>query len=269
MKQLAIILSTILAASQAFAQTDIPVFNHTFDRFPIPGTIGAAAGPYNSAELIENPGGTFDYLIIENTGFVNNAGVEVPNQSPSRFGWDLVRPDGDTVYSASNGAVILDTAIGNYYQPGEAGSQVGGIFLTNLTDGVRIGLRQATTHVIQPGELYRLSVDVGDPQTDPAYNFNLDGFPGYDIELRAAGQLLATTGSNTLATPEGTMSTVGLQFNSDNAPATAIGERLEIYLLSRNNTAGVTGMYSEVNFDNVQLRYANVNAPANGRNGRR
>ena len=286
MKQLAFILSTLLTTSQAFGQIDIYVRNHDFDRVLIPGTFSGPDmngdgvgdnydGPFNIA-LLEadlDPTDEFDWLRIENTGFVNNVGVIVPIVSPAPFGWDLVRPDGPVNYSPSNSAVILDTSIGDFYLPGEAGTQVGGIFLTNSPDQLRVGLRQRVGHRIQPGRTYELSVDVGDPMTD-FVNFdsvyNLGGFPGYDIELHAGGELLATTASDTLGGPEGTMSTITLTYDSNNAPPAAVGERLEIYLLNRNNTAGVTGLHGEVNFDNVTLSHTpNEARPSPPRRGMR
>ncbi len=120
---------------------------------------------------------------------------------------------------------------------------------------------------------YTLRVQVGNiasgfgaPPFDQFYD--LDGFPGYRVQLLAGGVLLAED-DNTLfgLIPEGEfrLSTVTAEVGPDHP---ALGQAIEIRLLSRNEAQSAEDPGIEVDFDDVRLDAApTCRADFNGDDG--
>ncbi|MEM1167233.1 MAG: hypothetical protein AAGI30_13195 [Planctomycetota bacterium] len=123
-----------------------------------------------------------------------------------------------------------------------------------------VGLRQQLGAQLQPNTTYTLIVEVGNiascaglPPFDTLGVFDLDGFPGYAVQVLAGGQVVAED-FNTLADeiPEGEFRTsiVGLVVR-DTHPH--LNGELEIRLINLNleDTPEAPGV--EVDFDDVRL----------------
>lgn len=68
--------------------------------------------------------------------------------------------------------------------------------------GLEAGLEQTIGSVLQLSRRYRLTVEVGNIANDVNAPFLFGGFPGYRVELRAGGVVLAAD-ANTLLPPKG------------------------------------------------------------------
>ena len=135
------------------------------------------------------------------------------------------------------------------------GDNVALLFKSGPNSADEYGIEQVLGESLQANTSYRLAVDVGNIQTCAGLvpgdrtTFNLEGFPGYRIELRAGNQALATD-DNTLRPDEGTFERSVIDFDSgDNPPQP--GQALAIRLVSLNQADG--GGNLEVNFDDVVL----------------
>jgi len=114
------------------------------------------------------------------------------------------------------------------------------------------GVEQELDETLQAGMVYTLQVDVGNIQSGGIYD--LDGFPGYRVQLLAGGHCLAEDVSSlTIHEGEWEASTVVFQVPDSHD---LIGEPLGIRLVNINPNAyfieSATGE-SEVDFDNVRL----------------
>jgi hapalindole H/12-epi-hapalindole U/12-epi-fischerindole U synthase len=113
---------------------------------------------------------------------------------------------------------------------------------------IESGLVQTLSATLQTNTLYTLTVEVGNMAIDssPSNNFAFTGFPGYRVDLLAAGQVIASD-NNTLLLAEGTFRTS--QFSlSVGASHVLAGQSLGIRLVNLNAGPGI-----EVNFDDVRL----------------
>lgn len=121
-----------------------------------------------------------------------------------------------------------------------------------------IGLSQSLDAVLTANTIYTLTVEVGNiasgiglPPFDSFGFYNLDGFPGYSIQLLANGVVLAED-FNSLTIPEGEFgtATASVSIGSDHP---MLGVPLEIRLINLNleDSPGAPGI--EVDFDVVRL----------------
>lgn len=128
--------------------------------------------------------------------------------------------------------------------------------------GGEYGVEQQLAATLQADTHYTLSVEVGNIAScaglvSPYLDFyDLDGFPGYRVQLLAGGVLLAED-AGALSPAEGVFETATLELVTDGAPAQQ-GQPLSIRLLNRHqaDVPGVTGL--EVDFDDVRLDAAPV-----------
>ncbi|MBL8483093.1 MAG: PEP-CTERM sorting domain-containing protein, partial [Rhodocyclaceae bacterium] len=175
------------------------------------------------------------------------------------------------IYNASNRAVGVLNPTGSTFFPGGA-PQGNNVALTWLDDGdlnnQHMGLAQVLTTDLAPSTHYRLSVEVGNIDSgtgSPPYDvfgfFNIEGFPGYRVQLLAGGVVLAEDDNSLGASlAEGTFGTSIIDFVS---PANVLaGQALEIRLINLNlpGTPGAPGI--EVDFDDVRLDAAPLGVPA-------
>ncbi len=199
---------------------------------------------------------------------ITNPGFEAQVHGPNSFTFGA--PTGWSAYNT--GAVVgdsvgtLNPAGTTYFLPGQWGGanvaiayiQAGG------TSGIEFGIQQQLAATLAMDTIYTLSVEVGniasgtsDLGNGPIF-FDLDGFPGYRIDLLAGGTLLASD-DNSLASggssiPEGEFRTSSLVYDSSGADPLLIGEPLTIALINLNNPDPLDlNADREVDFDDVSL----------------
>ena len=208
---------------------------------------------------------------------VTNPSFEADPITPGAF--FVLQPDGWATYDplgivdqALNAVGVIRPAPGLEYFPGGVtdGEHAAIVYLGGEQNGAA-GLQQTLAATLQPDTRYTLRVDVGNIASGtslpgssggPDVFFDLDGFPGYRIELLAGGSVLAAD-ANSLAAliPEGAFSTATVQFDSIGVPA-LLGQPLAIRLINLDlpGTAQAPGI--EVDFDNVRLLATPVPEPA-------
>jgi hypothetical protein len=187
-----------------------------------------------------------------------NAGFETDPVAPGKYndaivpaGWVLYDP-GKIIGQNYNSIGVLNPT-GTTLYPGGApqGSNVALVFLWRMeTDGIAAGISQVLAHSLLANTQYTLRVKVGNIAPEANVAWDLNGFPGYRVELLAAGTVLAAD-DNTLQPAEGTFSQSVVSFTTgDFHPL--LGEKVEIRLLNLNKAdSGI-----EVNFDDVTMEAA-------------
>ena len=141
------------------------------------------------------------------------------------------------------------------------GDNVALLFKSGAAAADEYGIEQTLTSLLAADTHYELSVEVGNIQTCGALNanfdFDLEGFPGYRIEVRAGGELLASDDDG-LSPLEGEFETSSISFTTGPSPPQE-GQALVIRLVALNQATG--GGNLEVDFDDVRLHATPV-APA-------
>lgn len=219
------ILATVFAATATQA-APVAVVNAGFEADTIPGNAFVVLQPqgwlpYDPANLLANQPGT------------NAIGVIRPLPGSEFF------PAGTT--EGNNAALVFLAGAGN----GEA------------------GLRQTLAATLQSGQRYTLRVDIGNIASGtslPGSNggagvfFDLDGFPGYRLDLLAGASVLASdVNSIGVTIPEGQFRMATLSFDSDLAAPALIGQLLGIRLVNLKLPGTPGSPNIEVDFDNVRL----------------
>lgn len=211
-------------------------------------------------------------LAVVNPGFEDIGGEVVFNEftfGPPP-GWSLYDPGGITAGGA--GAVYFVGTL-TPVEPDPLGAP--GVF-TNIPGGApegqrvainfnfagsggqgEYGIEQTLTETLAANTRYTLEVDVINIASGTARSgdfFDLAGFPGYRVELRAGDALLAAD-LNTLAAglDDGEVGTSVVSFTSGASPAN-LGQALTIRLVNLNVVDPAhPGADLEVDFDNVRL----------------
>ncbi len=199
-------------------------------------------------------------ITIINAGFEDISGQSQSNEFTFGLpaGWMTHDPNNIT----SGSGVLLGTLLPNgsvfFNSTAPEGNRVALLFGSSQFGQGAYGYIQNLSDTLQENAQYTLRVDVGNVASDIAQSgsfFNLDGFPGYRIELLAGGNVIASD-NNTLIIPEAGFRTSTLSFNTDSNPA-LLGQVLGIRLVNLNQIpAGYTPADSpdlEVDFDNVRL----------------
>ncbi len=129
------------------------------------------------------------------------------------------------------------------------------------------GLLQTLDATLQANTSYSLQVDIGNIASGMAVNqtfFDLDGFPGYRIDLLAGDTVLASD-NNTLASSidEGQFGLSVVQFTTGASHASLIDQPLGIRLVNLNVIDPAFPLaHLEVDFDNVRLTATAIPEPA-------
>ena len=182
-------------------------------------------------------------------------------------GWSVDDPNG--ILDGSNDSVGVLAPIGtSFYNSIPNGNNVALIYLAGDIEGGQVSLRQVLSETLQPNRYYELKVGVGNIASGfapPPSNqfFNLAGFPGYRIQLRAGNQILAEDNNSLFGQiPEGEFreSTIGVSVSLGHSQ---IGQPLAIWLTNKNQR-DVPNPGIEVNFDHVRLNATTVPEPATG-----
>lgn len=199
---------------------------------------------------------------------VVNPSFEVDVAPPNGFA--LVVPTGWTLHDP---AAIVDQsldAVGSLNTTGSTffpngttdGQQVALIYLAGNVGGGEVGISQTLADVAVAGRRYTLRVDVGDIDSGfgPPGNtfYNLEGFPGYRIDLFAGDVLLARDNDelNGLI-PEGGFLTSELVADV-RAGDPGVGRALRIVLVNLNRAGTAEAPGIEVDFDHVRLEVAEI-----------
>jgi len=141
------------------------------------------------------------------------------------------------------------------------------LYMSGDAGGDEYGVEQDTAESLAPDTLYTLTAEVGNIAScaglvAPYQSFfDLDGFPGYRVQLLAGGVVLAED-AGALSPGEGVFEPTVVVFQTDAEPDLE-GETLSVRLVNRNqpDEPGVSGL--EVDFDAVSLEATPVaEAPA-------
>jgi hypothetical protein len=190
------------------------------------------------------------FLVIVPQGQVKAALLTVANNSfetpivttPSGFISSTGPVEGWTFTGAQQG--FADPATGHSFGNSWYGPS------TTIPDGSQIAwsnggtISQTLSATLQTNTVYTLGAYVGN-------RFSLD-FPGYNIQLYAGGNLLASNNSVTPA--DGTFAPVTVSYTS--GISVTPGQALEIRLTS------LSGFQGQTNFDNITLDAASIPEPS-------
>lgn len=205
-----------------------------------------------------------------------NAGFEADVVTPGAFvvlvpqGWSLYDPSG-MVNQNANAVGSIRPLPGTEYFPGGTpeGDHAALVFLAGPQTG-EAGLQQVLSSTLQPLTRYTLQVQVGNiasgtslpgSSSGPGVFFDLDGFPGYRIDLMAGGVLLASDSSSTGVIPEGQFRLATLNFETGAAHALQ-DQPLALRLVNLKQPGTPEAPNIEVDFDAVQLSAQPVPEPA-------
>lgn len=234
----------LLGASAAWTAlaSPIPIINHSFEDI---------VGEFPSGEFTFGPFAGWD---VYDPGSVTNGGAG-PNYYVGTLTPFEPDPIGDPGVYANFPAGAPD---------GERVAIAFNFFGTG--DGGEYGLMQTlNTTTLQSNTYYQLQVDIGNiasAQATSGQFFNLDGFPGYRVDLLAGENIVAqdnNTLAGSIAEGEFGLSTVNLITGTSHPQ---LGETLSIRLVNLNITdPNFPDADLEVDFDNVRLEAAAIPEP--------
>lgn len=222
--------------------------------------LGAMTAPACSAQV---------FLTVANAGFEDpfapNGNFVAVNHNafPS---WQAYDPF--SILDDVSDAIGVIMPAGTTYFPAGApeGRNAALVFLDGGQTG-EAGLQQTLAATLQPNTRYELSVAVGNiasgtglPPSDQFGFFDLDGFPGYRIDIMAGTSVIASD-NNSLSIPEGEFRTATLSIDVGAAHAN-LGENLGIRLVNLNFAGTAEAPAIEVDFDNVVFSATTVPEPA-------
>ncbi|MGR8919388.1 MAG: hypothetical protein ACU85V_07200 [Gammaproteobacteria bacterium] len=220
-------------------------------------------------------------VAVVNPGFEDISGESMSNEFTfgPLSGWDLYDPgnvtsggEGPTYYIGTLTPFEPDPvgSPGVYANfPGGApeGERVGIAFnFAGSGGGGEYGFEQKLAAILAPNTTYTLTVAIGNIASATSSSgtfFDLDGFPGYRIELLAGGEVLAADDNGLSgAIPEGEFMDAQASFTTGAAHPN-LGAALGIRLVNLNVVDPLApGADLEVDFDHVRLDAAPVPLPA-------
>ena len=130
-------------------------------------------------------------------------------------------------------------------------------WLNGPQSGEAAGIRQVLGTDLTANTRYTMQVSVGNIGSGTGSNmvyYDLEGFPGYSVELWAGGVMIGRD-YNTLVVPEREWRTSEVVF--DSGMVVAPGQALEIRLVNLD-LPNPTGRAIEVDFDNVRLEATSI-----------
>jgi len=214
-----------------------------------------------------------DVIDVQNAGFEDISGSFEFNEFTfgPPIGWEIHDPNN----------LVANNGVGPSFWVGTLRPSPPTFFSSVAPEGERVailfnvagtgnageyGLVQTLADTLQGNSRYRLQVEVGNIASGTAESgefFDLDGFPGYRIDLMAGGSVLASD-DNSLAgsIPEGEWGTSLLQFETGNDHP-LLGQSLAIRLVNLNRVdPDFPGADLEVDFDHVRLSITTIPEPA-------
>ncbi len=217
------------------------------------------------------PSAQAEIVTVINSGFEDISGETPVNEFTfgPLSGWDLYDPGGIT-NGGAGATFFIGTLTPNpptNFTSGAAEGQRVGIAFNFFGSGGQgeYGFQQTLADTLQANTTYTLDVEIGNIASGTAQNgqfFNLDGFPGYRVDLMAGGVLLAQD-NNSLngMVNEGEFGTSTVSFTSGAAPV-PLGQALKIRLVNLNQIDPLfTGSDLEVDFDNIRLDATSTAVP--------
>jgi len=201
-------------------------------------------------------------ILILNAGFESNSitpGAFVVLQPQSWVNHD----PGNIINGFNNAVGVIRPSPGTEYFPAGAPelNNAALIFLAG-PESTEVGLQQTLSATLQGGRRYRLSAMVGNIASGTSLPgssggagvyFDLDGFPGYRLDLLAGGAIVAAdTNSIGASIPEGEFRRVTMVFDCPtNHPR--IGQALGVRVVNLKQPGTPAEPNIEVDFDDVQL----------------
>lgn len=178
---------------------------------------------------------------------VENAGFEDPVLRDNGYvdfapGWDLYNP-AEIFPGGIHGCVNPPTDA--YPDEAPEGENVGWVYLLTVEEEAVLGLSQTLKATLQADTTYTLTVLVGNPDIYDGL-LELEGFPGYRIELRA-GETVLDADDNTLVLDDGEFGLSSIKYTAGPDDPN-LGLPLTIRMINLLDTLG-----SEVDFDDVML----------------
>ncbi len=209
---------------------------------------------------------------VINHGFEDISGNIVFNEFSfgPPAGWQIYDPQGIVV---NNGAgpnfwvgTLMPTAPIFFNSGAPQGNRVAIAFNFSGTGNLgEYGVQQTLAANLQPNSQYRLQVEVGNIASGIAVSgefFNLDGFPGYRIDILAGGTVIASDNnslSGSLA--EGEWGTSVIELLTD-AAHPLLGQELAIRLVNLNVVDPLFPLADlEVDFDDVRMTVESISEP--------
>lgn len=186
-------------------------------------------------------------------------------------------PNGWTIHDP-NAVVGVDSFVGVLNPGGTAffpggtpeGSNAALLYSDGAGAGALYGISQVLGATLQAGTAYTLDVEVGNIASGTGLGafagfgfYDLDGFPGYAVQLLAGGTLLAED-VNGVSPAEGQFETASVQFTPDGSHAALLGQALEVRLINLHGAGAPGARGVEVDFDDVRLDGSAVAATAPG-----
>jgi hypothetical protein len=206
-------------------------------------------------------------IAITNPGFEDVTGLTAYNEFNFGIpaGWSLYDPSSVSTDSGTYIGTLRDPQVAFFSESAPDGSRVLILFNANQQGAGAYGVQQTTTEVIQANRRYELTVQVGDIDSGTAIDsvfYNLEGFPGYRLELLAdaapgivGGEDILTSDSVSLngILAEGFFEPATLSFTVPSGHP-GIGQQLGVRLLSLNQSTGlIPEPDNEVDFDSISL----------------
>ncbi len=211
-------------------------------------------------------------VLVINGGFEDISGEDDFNEFTfgPLSGWDLYDP-GFITSGGAGSTYYIGTLTPNpptNFTAGAAEGQRVGIGFNFVGSGNQgeYGFQQTLAATLQANTRYNLDVEIGNIASGTAVNnqfFDLNGFPGYRVDVMAGGVLVAQD-NNSLAglIAEGTFGTSSIEFTIGAAHA-QLGQALQIRLVNLNQIDPMfPGANLEVDFDDVRLRAVAVPEPS-------
>lgn len=208
---------------------------------------------------------------IVNAGFEANVIGAGTFQVLTPAGWSRWDP-GLIINNSANAVGLIRPDLPQPYFPAGApeGSQAALVFLAG-PQAVEAGLQQTLAATLQANTRYRCAVQVGNiasgtslPGSADGGNvfYNLEGFPGYRIDVLAGTNVAASDNNSIGATiPEGEFREARFFFDTGPAPA-QLGQALGIRLVNLKHPGTTNAPNIEVDFDAVSLTAGSIPAAA-------
>lgn len=211
-------------------------------------------------------------VTVVNSGFEDISGETQQNGFTfgAFNGWSVYDPNG--IAGAGRGGTyflgtLMPTPPNSFFAGAPEGDRVALAFnFSGSGGGGEYGLQQTLAETLQANHRYTLDVEIGNIAAGFAQNgtfFDLNGFPGYRVDLLAGGVLLAQD-DNLLGgmIAEGVFETSTISFTSG-AIHSQLGQALQIRLVNLNVIdAGFPTADLEVDFDDVRLNASAVPEPS-------
>jgi hypothetical protein len=190
------------------------------------------------------------------TDFAPNGSFPVGASLPT--GWAHYDPNG--IINNNDNSIGIVNPNEDFFVDGAVphGDNAALVFLSVPgTHGLAAGIRQTLTATLQPNTHYTLTAwvgNIGSGTGDDAYAaygfFNLEGFPGYQVQLWAGNTMLAQD-DDTLNPAERMWALSTVEYTSD--PSVTPDQLLEIRLINLNAAGTELAPNIEVDFDDVHL----------------